>query len=56
MVFKGPQIVIGEVEGCARCGETHLDMQFTKLNNGGEWQWWGMCPTTRQPVFMSISI
>ncbi len=56
MVFKGPQIIMGSVENCARCGETHLDMQFTKLDNCKDYQWWGTCPTTGQPVFMSISI
>jgi hypothetical protein len=42
------------VVDCQRCGETH-EMVFQPLANAiDEWQFWGMCPITAQPVLLAV--
>ena len=40
------------VKGCQRCGTDH-EIEFRHLTNpADEWNWWGVCPVTNEPVLM----
>lgn len=44
---------------CARCGQDH-EMQFKEFerpivdSDASEWNWWGSCPVTYEPVLMRM--
>lgn len=46
------------VEGCARCGGVHRDMEFKAFKfypaeaGGVTWNYWAMCPEAKEPVLM----
>lgn len=42
------------VNGCWRCGEDHTMDFYALANPVDDYQWWGLCPVTRQPVFLAI--
>lgn len=48
------------ISKCARCGEDHLYLEFQLFQNpvedsdGTIWNYWGMCPTTKEPILMKI--
>lgn len=45
------------VLNCQRCGKTHTDLKFKPLKNpADEWDWWAMCPATRQPLLMMFVV
>lgn len=39
---------------CVRCGLDHEDVVFQRLDNSESFTHWGLCPTTKQPILMSI--
>ena len=42
------------VRGCQRCDQDH-EIEFEPLlNPADDWNWWGMCLNTRQPVLMQF--
>jgi len=51
------------LESCSRCGENHSNLDFKKLGNPiivgdnkeYEFNYWGICPNTNEPVLMKIS-
>lgn len=44
--------MVTHVRNCQRCGQDHF-MKFAPLTNpADEWDHWGMCPITTQPVLM----
>ena len=43
------------VKSCARCGNNHDKLPFELLNNPtDEFNHWGMCPKTNQPILLAI--
>lgn len=50
------------VLGCARCGQDHSGFIFQKFQNpiadadGTVWDWWGLCPTTGEPVLLKYEL
>jgi hypothetical protein len=49
-----------DVKNCSRCKGEHIDLEFEKLDHSTEVpgfvpiEWWASCPTTSQPIWMSI--
>lgn len=56
MIDKGHTTL--PVINCARCGQTHKEILFNTFDipledsDGLVWQWWGMCPVSRDPIIM----
>lgn len=51
------------VKHCARCGEDHEDLEFNEFSlnpivdcNDIAWNYWSMCPKTKEPVLLRIII
>jgi len=51
------------IEGCARCGEDHADLQFKRFDRPildtrddgtifAVWDYWTLCPTSGDPVLL----
>jgi len=56
-----PKNVITTIAHCVRCDGTHKDLSFSPLNGetvtgemGDEYTHWTMCPTSKQPILLSI--
>lgn len=53
--MKG-ELVISNIENCARCGGTHKQLKFELLQRpivddaGVAYSYWALCPVTKQPV------
>lgn len=50
-----------DVKHCARCGSDHLKLEFRPFklvpigdSDGTLWNYWAMCPITREPVLLKI--
>lgn len=44
------------VKSCQRCAQDHNLMQFARLSNAvDDWNFYGFCPATAQPVLMKIA-
>lgn len=44
-----------DIESCARCGEDHHGLDFTRFNRQmDEWTHWALCPTTGEPIELRI--
>lgn len=39
---------------CARCGESHYDLEFQPLTRPTEWSHWAPCPTNGEPIMLKI--
>ncbi len=52
---KGMRVTIVD---CARCGETHYDLEFTRFTRPIElektYTYWTVCPETDKPILMRI--
>lgn len=54
---KRPVIQL-DVFKCARCGQNHAKVAFKRLkrpvidSDGTVWNYWAMCPETREPILM----
>jgi len=53
------KLVTVAIKRCARCGQDH-DIEFKHFvgdsfedSDGVVFDWWGLCPTTGDPVFMT---
>jgi len=42
------------VKGCARCGRTHRVMFHRFKRPTRDYTYWGMCPTTKEPILMKV--
>lgn len=46
------------IVGCARCGETHYDLEFTRFTRPVEmdetYTYWTMCPEQSEPILMRV--
>ena len=45
------------INNCARCGETHVDLEFSKLTRpmiDAKHTHWAMCPTVNEPIMLRI--
>jgi hypothetical protein len=52
---KDIDMLISELNNCARCGENHESICFYKLENpSDEWTHWAMCPTFAEPIMMLV--
>ena len=43
------------VNGCARCGQTHVNIVFKRFKNGPilrTYTHWALCPETGEPIIM----
>lgn len=55
--IEQPEMIVGWVRGCARCGEYH-QVEWHKFTrpivdkDGAVWAYWGMCPTVSEPVLL----
>lgn len=50
-----PEPLTTDVKRCQRCGQDHDGMTFQPLDNAtGAYRWWAPCPTTGQPVMLSV--
>lgn len=49
---------IGSITHCARCGEDHAEVIFRRFHSpvededGTLWEWWAICPKTKEPILM----
>lgn len=44
------------VNCCQRCGKDHSQLEFLPLNNAiDEWNWWTICPETKQPILLCVT-
>lgn len=54
--------LVTDVNHCARCGENHLQLTFIKFtgrpvfDERGDYDYWALCPVTRDPLLLSKSI
>jgi hypothetical protein len=51
------QFLVSSLAGCARCGGTHINVEFFKLSRqsfDGEWTHWAPCPANGEPVMMGF--
>lgn len=47
--------MIRDIHHCSRCGSTHKNMVFVKLDRAcKEYTHWAECPETEQPILMRI--
>lgn len=51
-----PQLISQMIINCARCKKNHR-MPFNKFQRppkdaDGVWKYWGVCPTTGEPLFL----
>lgn len=46
------------VKNCARCSQDHTQIEFKrfKFNPIDEFEFWGSCPTTGEPILLKIEI
>lgn len=50
--------IIRSVNGCARCGEDHVDLTFWELaqpmidDDGTTWTHWATCPVALDPIML----
>lgn len=48
------------VHNCARCGETHLTLEWKRfktpieVSDSEKYTGWAMCPTTNDPIMFSV--
>lgn len=53
---RGPPVVVKRLVGCARCGKTHLHMEFVPLLRPVRvLTHWTSCPTTGEPILLAIT-
>jgi hypothetical protein len=51
---------ISKIRGCARCTGSHDDVKFYRFqrpvpdSDGTVWDWWGICPETKEPILMRM--
>lgn len=51
--MKTPESFTCSIESCARCGEDHKSILFMSfLKENVQYQFWGTCPRTGEPVLM----
>lgn len=44
-----------DVRNCQRCQQDHEQLEFTELSNPvNSYRWWSMCPSTAEPVLLSM--
>lgn len=55
-----------DLEGCTRCGGVHAALRFGKFTHpvelcsplrpraGVVYEWWALCPTTGEPILMTV--
>lgn len=46
-----------KISNCARCGETHVGLEFSKLTRpmvDAKHTHWAMCPTVNEPIMLRI--
>lgn len=62
MAMKKENELVTTVQNCARCGETHEDLSFTKFSkypiediDGTVYNYWALCPITREPILLRIA-
>jgi len=51
--------LVATIKNCARCGETHPNLEFEKLarafiSDTETYQYWAMCPKLREPVLLAV--
>lgn len=48
-------VLLVDVSGCARCGQNHTSVAFRRMLHpiDDAFPWWGLCPTTREPILLS---
>jgi hypothetical protein len=47
--------MIVTVRNCARCGNTHSDLEFSLIENPeDEWKWTAPCPENGQVIYMRV--
>lgn len=52
-------VVISIFESCVRCGDTHEDLDFERLDppmdvGGVEFTHWALCPTNNTPILLKV--
>lgn len=52
-------ILITRLDGCARCGGDHEDLNFQRLDqpmeiSGVQFTHWGTCPETGSPILLRV--
>lgn len=48
-------MVISELNNCARCGDNHKSICFYKFDNPvNDFTYWTMCPATNEPILLKI--
>lgn len=52
-------VIIALFEGCVRCGEEHVDIDFQRLMppmdvGGVMFTHWALCPTNQTPILLKV--
>lgn len=48
--------VTTDISGCARCGDTHVELEFIPLGSPcGEFTHWAMCPVRHEPLLLKVT-
>lgn len=50
-------MIVYSIVNCARCGEDHesIEVKKFKLNPIDDYEWWGICPTTKEPIIIRVA-
>lgn len=54
IIFKGDKTFTTKIDNCARCCQTHLNLEFKEIYNPKDYSHFAMCPNTNQPILLSI--
>lgn len=61
MVLRLKKEIKTTIDGCARCGDKHVDLEFKLFvknsimdANGTHWNYWAMCPNIKEPILLKI--
>lgn len=55
------QSITTNITNCARCGDDHDKLKFTEFSknpiidsDGTIWDFWALCPITKEPVLLKV--
>lgn len=60
---NGSETILSKVIGCARCSQDHTEMEFNRFEyepikdtDGTLWNYWGLCPITKEPILLKFEM
>jgi hypothetical protein len=49
------QVIFLHIRPCPRCGGTHAGIAFNEVETPGLYEWFAICPETKQPIMLAIT-